>query len=170
MNPRRRFLHAAAALGATVLLRPLPAQTPAAPPLPPVPQRPPPLAPDLVKAFVVAAHGDLAKTQALLAEQPGLLNATWDWGGGDFETALGGAAHMGRRDIALFLLDRGARPDLFVLAMLGQLAAVQAILAARPDALTCPGPHGIPLLAHARKGGAEAAAVVDCLQRLSAAG
>lgn len=170
MNPRRRFLHAAAALGATVLLRPLPAQTPAAPPLPPVPQRPPPLGADLVKEFVVAAHGDLAKTQALLAEHPGLLNATWDWGGGDFETALGGAAHMGRRDIAEFLLGRGARPDIFVLAMLGHLAAVQAVITARPEALRCPGPHGIPLLAHAQRGGAEAAAVVDYLTRLTSAG
>ena len=43
---------------------------------------------------------------ALLDEQPGLLNATWDWGGGDFETALGGAAHMGRRDIVQRLCAR----------------------------------------------------------------
>lgn len=170
MNPRRQFLHATAALGATLLLRPLQAQTPAETPLPPVPKRPPPLAADLVKEFVVAAHGDLAKTQTMLAEQPGLLNATWDWGGGDFETALGGASHMGRRDIAQYLLGKGARPDIFVLAMLGDLEAVKAIIAARPETLKCPGPHGIPLLAHAKKGGAEASAVVDYLQRLTAAG
>lgn len=170
MNPRRRFLHAAAALGATLLLRPLQAQTPGATPSPPVPQRPPPLDSGLVKEFVVAAHGDLAQTRALLAEHPGLLNATWDWGGGDFETALGGAAHMGRRDIAEFLLGQGARPDIFVLAMLGHLEAVQAVVAARPEALQCPGPHGIPLIAHAKRGGAEAAAVVDYLQRLTTAG
>lgn len=170
MNPRRQFLHATAALGATLMLRPLQAQTPAEVPLPPIPKRPPPLAPDLVKEFVFAAHGDLAKTQAMLTEQPGLLNATWDWGGGDYETALGGASHMGRRDIAQHLLEKGARPDIFVLAMLGDLEAVKAIIAARPEALKCPGPHGIPLLAHARKGGAEAAAVADYLQRLTAAG
>jgi len=170
MNPRRQFLHVGAALGATLLLRPLQAQTPAEAPLPPVPKRPPPLAPDLVKEFVFAAHGDLAKTQAMLTAQPGLLNATWDWGGGDYETALGGASHIGRRDIAQHLLQQGARPDVFVLAMLGDLEAVKAIIAARPEALRCPGPHGIPLIAHAEKGGAPAAAVVDHLRRLGAAG
>jgi hypothetical protein len=170
MNPRRQFLHATAALGATLLFRPLQAQTPEEAPLPPIPNRPPPLAPDLVKEFVFAAHGDLAKTQAMLAGQPGLLNATWDWGGGDYETALGGASHMGRRDVAQYLLAQGARPDIFVLAMLGDLEAVKAIIAARPEALRCPGPHGIPLLAHAKKGGAEAAAVADYLQRLTTAG
>jgi hypothetical protein len=170
MNPRRQFLHATAAIGATLLLRPLQAQTPAEVPLPPVPKRPPPLAADQVQAFVFAAHSDLAKTQAMLARQPGLLNATWDWGGGDYETALGGASHMGRRDIAQYLLGQGARPDIFVLAMLGHLGAVQAIITARPEALRCPGPHGIPLIAHAQKGGAEAAEVLDYLKRLTVAG
>jgi len=47
--------------------------------------RPDPLKPELVKEFVMAAHVDLEKTKALLAETPALLNATWDWGGGDFE-------------------------------------------------------------------------------------
>ncbi len=170
MNPRRHFLHATAALGVALLLRPVQAQTPDETPLPPVPKRPPALAPDLVKEFVFAAHGDLAKTQAMLRAQPGLLNATWDWGGGDYETALGGASHMGRRDIAQHLLSQGARPDLFVLAMLGDLEAVKAIIAARPEALRCPGPHGISLIAHAEKGGAAAAAVADHLRRLGAAG
>ena len=168
MNPRRRFLFGfAAVFGLTLWSRPLHAQDRADTRLPPVPKRPPPLAPELVKEFVFAAHSDLAKTQAMLSAQPGLLTATWDWGGGDFETALGGASHMGRRDIANYLLDSGARPDIFVLAMLGDLAAVQAILAARPEVLKCPGPHGISLLDHARKGGAEAAAVEDFLQGLS---
>ena len=42
----------------------------------------------------MAAHGDLQRSKELLELQPGLLNAAWDWGGGDFETALGGASHM----------------------------------------------------------------------------
>lgn len=167
-EPRRQFLRTAVALGAAFAVNPLPAQAPAD--APPVPKRPPPLAAELVKEFVVAAHADLPATQALLARQPRLINATWDWGGGDFETALGGASHMGRRDIAQFLLDEGARPDVFAHAMLGHLEAVQAILRARPDVLRCRGPHGIPLLVHAEKGGAEAAAVADYLRRLTTAG
>ena len=61
------------------------------------------------------------------------MNAAWDWGGGDWETGLGAAAHVGRRDIALFLLDHGARLDVFAAAMLGYLDVVQAAVAARPD-------------------------------------
>jgi hypothetical protein len=127
---------------------------------------PAPLAQEIVQEFVGKAHGDLKRVQELLAQEPRLVNACWDWGGGDWETALGAAAHMGRRDIALFLLQNGARIDLFAAAMLGRLEIVQAILAADPEARRHPGPHGIPLIAHAKSGGAEAAAVVEYLERL----
>src|SRR5262245_30214145 len=75
----------------------------------------------LAQDFVIYAHSDLAMTRKLLEKEPALLNATMDWGGGDWETGLGGASHMGRRDIAEFLLERGARIDLFCAAMLGLL-------------------------------------------------
>ena len=73
-----------------------------------IPDRGPALDATLVKDFVVAAHGSLEKSKQMLEAQPALINATWDWGGGDFETALGGASHMGRRDIAILLLEKGA--------------------------------------------------------------
>ena len=95
-----------------------PAPTPAAAAAA-VPEAPDPLAPALVQDFVRKAHADLAGTKALLAEQPALLNATWDWGGGDFEMGIGGAGHMGNREIAEFLIGQGARLDIFVAAMLG---------------------------------------------------
>ncbi|HET8626524.1 MAG TPA: hypothetical protein VFL91_03850 [Thermomicrobiales bacterium] len=122
------------------------------------------IAPGLVQAFVGNAHGDLARVQELLAQEPALVNAAWDWGGGDWETALGAAAHTGQREIARYLLDRGARLDLFAAAMLGDLEVVKAIVAAYPAAREARGPHGIPLLAHARVGGADAAAVVAFLE------
>ena len=125
-----------------------------------------PLAAETVQEFVGRAHGDLARVQALLEQEPALLNAAWDWGGGDWETALGAAAHMGRRDIAQFLLNHGARMDIFAATMLGRLEVVQAILAAQPEAAHAPGPHGIPLIAHAKAGGADAAAVLSYLERL----
>jgi hypothetical protein len=118
----------------------------------------------LVQEFVGNAHGDLNRVRALLAQEPGLINATWDWGGGDFETALGAASHMGRRDIAEYLLEHGARLDIFAAAMLGQLDIVKAALAAFPEAVKTPGPHGIPLIAHAQAGGEEAKAVLEYLQ------
>jgi hypothetical protein len=48
----------------------------------------------LVEEFVVKAHSDFDRVKELLAQEPALINATWDWGGGDFETALGGASHI----------------------------------------------------------------------------
>lgn len=122
------------------------------------------IAPGLVQAFVGNAHGDLARVQELLAQEPALVNAAWDWGGGDWETALGAAAHTGQREIARYLLDRGARLDLFAAAMLGDLEVVKAIVAAYPAAREARGPHGIPLLAHAKVGGEAAAAVVAFLE------
>jgi hypothetical protein len=129
-----------------------------------VPERPPALDAERVQAFVVAAHGDLDAVRRELEAEPKLANACWDWGGGDFETALGGAAHMGRRDIALLLLERGARLDIFAAAMLGWVDVVRAMLAANPRLRDTPGPHGIPLLAHAKAGGDEAAAVLELLE------
>jgi hypothetical protein len=121
-----------------------------------------------VQEFAGKAHGDLERVKQLLAQEPALLNAAWDWGGGDWETALGAAAHMGRRDIATYLLAQGARIDLFAAAMLGKLAIVKAILEDNPDALHARGLHGIPLLAHAEAG--EAAEVVAYLEGLGTSG
>lgn len=124
----------------------------------------PTLEASLVQEFVGNAHGDIHRVKELLAQQPALINACWDWGGGDFETGLGAAAHMGRRDIAEFLLGNGARLDLFAAAMLGKLEVVRAVLSVFPDAINVPGPHGIPLIAHAKAGGEGAQAVFEYLQ------
>jgi hypothetical protein len=132
-------------------------------------ERPPALDPDLVQSFVAKAHGDLDVVRKLLEQEPRLLNAAWDWGGGDWETGLGAASHMGRRDIALFLLEGGARMDIFAAAMLGEADVVRAMLTAHPEAREAPGPHGIPLIAHAQAGGKEALAVVELLDREGAA-
>lgn len=126
----------------------------------------PALVATLVQEFVGNAHGDLNRVQELLAQEPALINATWDWGGGDFETALGAASHMGRKDIACFLLDHGARLDIFAATMLGKLDIVKATLTAFPDALHTAGPHGIPLIAHAQAGGDEAKEVLEFLESL----
>jgi len=124
-----------------------------------------PQAGELVQEFVRNAHGDLERVKELLTEEPALVNAAWDWGGGDWETGLGGAAHMGRRDIALYLLEHGARMDVFAAAMLGKLEVVKAVLSAFPEARDIPGPHGIPLPAHAQAGGDEAKAVLEYLSK-----
>jgi ankyrin repeat protein len=130
------------------------------------PERGPQMEPARVKRFVIAGHVNFPIVKEMLAAEPGLINGAWDWGKGDFETALGGASHMGRRDIAEFLLQHSARMDLFSAAMLGRLDIVKAAVAAFPDIVRVPGPHGIPLIAHAEKGGPPALAVVDFLHPL----
>lgn len=126
-------------------------------------ERPPALAPELVRDFVIAGHGNLEKVKEMLGQEPALINAAWDWGGGDWETALGGAAHVGNREIAQYLLANGARFDLYAAAMLGELALLKQALATFPNLAYAPGPHGIPLLAHAQRGGEQARPVVEYL-------
>ena len=120
-----------------------------------------------VKRFVIAGHANLPAVKAMLADEPNLINGAIDWGNGDFETALGGASHMGRRDIAEYLLEHNARMDIFAATMLGQIDIVKAAIVAFPNIVNVPGPHGIPLIVHAEKGGAAAQAVLEFLQPLA---
>jgi ankyrin repeat protein len=107
-------------------------------------------------------HRDLDAVRALVEARPTLAKAAIDWGFGDWETALGAASHVGRPDIAEFLMSHGARPDHFTFTMLGNLAALRAMIEARPELPGIHGPHGITLLQHAKNGGA--ANVVEYLE------
>jgi hypothetical protein len=122
------------------------------------------LDPQLVQEFVTKAHGDIDAVSSFLQREPRLVNAAWDWGGGDWETGLGAAAHMGRRQIALLLLEHGARLDLFAAAMLGYFDIVSTVLSDFPEMHDAKGPHGIPLVEHARAGGADARVVLELLE------
>ena len=128
--------------------------------------KPTQLPPELVKEFVRVGHNDLAEVQRLLKEHPGLLNASWDVGGGDFETALEGAGHVGDREIAEYLIGQGARANIFALTMLGCTSEVKAMLARFPALLRSKGPHGLSLLHHAKRGGAPATELFEHLQEL----
>lgn len=126
-----------------------------------------PLKPDLVKEFVIAGHGNLEKTRQMLEGNPGLLNASWDWGNGDFEEAIEGAGHVGNRDIALYLISQGARFTVFVAAMLGQLEIVKSVIEPYPLLIKSKGPHGLDLIHHATKGGEQAQEVLNYLKSKS---
>ncbi len=106
----------------------------------------------MAQDFVIYAHSELDKVKMLLDREPGLLNATLDWGGGDWETALGGASHMGRKDIVTFLLSKGARIDIFCAAMMGMLETVKEMLVVEPELINAKGPHGFTLHHHAHVG------------------
>jgi len=119
-------------------------------------ERPPALEKELVAEFVGVCHRDVDRARELLDREPALIRAAHDWGGGDFETGLGAAAHTGRAPIARLLLDRGAPMDLFAAAMLGELGIVKAVIEGMPEQARALGPHGISLMRHARAGRAEA--------------
>ncbi len=117
-----------------------------------------------VKEFLGAGHNNLPKVKLMLEEFPGLIYAAWDLGGGDFETALEGAGHVGDKEIANYLINKGARTNLFVLTMLGKIEIVKPYLEAFPEYLTARGPHGFTLLHHAQRGKEDAAPLVEYLQ------
>jgi len=125
--------------------------------------------PEIVREVVGKSHFDLDRVRALVEPRPELARAAWDWGFGDWETALGAASHTGRREIAEYLVEKGARPDLFTFAMLGHVDVVRALVAAQPGIQRLPGPHGITLLAHAQAGGERARETVAFLERLGGA-
>jgi hypothetical protein len=120
----------------------------------------------LVQDFVIYAHSDLDMTKKLLEKEPGLINSMMDWGNGDWESALGGASHMGRRDIVEFLLESGHRIDIFCAAMMGQLDAVKSFLTLQPKLIDAKGPHGFTLHFHAQVGQEAAAPVLEYLQSI----
>lgn len=115
-----------------------------------------------IKAFVWAAHKDFDETRRIIEANPLLLNCTNQSSRGDFETALGGASHMGRRDIADLLVGLGARMDIFNFAFLGYSQVVQRLVNDHAQLLHAPGPHGFTLLHHAQAG--EVTELEDWLQ------
>ncbi|WP_153730499.1 ankyrin repeat domain-containing protein [Sporosarcina obsidiansis] len=120
----------------------------------------------LVRQFLIAAHGNFEEVQQLIEQEPDLVHAVMNWGGDDWESGLGAAAHTGNREIAEYLVGKGARMDIFAAAMLGELEIVQFMHKWYPDFSELKGPHGIPLLRHAVAGGEQAQHVVDYLEMM----
>ena len=108
---------------------------------------------ELVKDFVANCHGNLSKVKELYEKQPRLLFASHDWGAGDFENGIEAAGHMGNKEIAEFLLNKGARINFFTMCMLGKTDAVRNILKDFPQMVDAKGPHGFSPLHHAIAGG-----------------
>jgi hypothetical protein len=166
MHPRRTFLLTSAGLLAAGLFSnsAIAQETKSPPPgVAKPPPKPPSIPPDQVQAVVSHSHRSLEKVRELVEATPLLANACWDWGGGDFETPLEAAAHTGGREIAAYLLSKGARPSIYAAGMLGQLELVQAFFAVDPGAHLIPGPHGFTLLHCVKKGGEPAKPVLDWL-------
>ena len=118
----------------------------------------------LVQDFVIYAHMDIPMVKKLLDKEPMLINSFMDWGGGDWESALGAAAHMGNREMASFLLERAPGIDIFAATMMGQLEAVRAFLTLQPKLIDARGPHGFSLHFHAQLAGKDADKMLEYLQ------
>lgn len=103
-----------------------------------------------VRKIVAAAHTQFDVVKEMVTARPELAKSVHDWGFGDWESALGAASHMGRKDIAELLIEHGARPNIFTLAMLGKLEAVRSAVEAMPGIQKINGPHGLTLLFHAQ--------------------
>ncbi len=122
--------------------------------------------PRAVNDVVLFSHFNVDNVKKLVSARPALAKASRDWGFGDWESALGAASHMGRRDIAKVLMDHGARPTIFTFTMLGNLDAVRAMIEANPGIQRLHGPHGFTLLDHAKFGGERSKSTVAYLESL----
>lgn len=102
-----------------------------------------------VREFVIASHGNIEKVKQMLAENPSLLTAGYQWNENDNETPIQAAAQVGNKPIAEYLLERGAPLDICTAAMLGRRGEIQSRLDANPELVKATGAHGVPLLPHA---------------------
>src|SRR6266705_1946800 len=85
----------------------------------------------------------------MLAENPKLLNSSYQWNENDTETAVQAAAQVGSANVAQFLLKQGAPLEICTAAMLGMQDEVVRRLNDDPQNANATGAHGIPLLPHA---------------------
>lgn len=120
------------------------------------PQEEPQLDKAVVQKFVGASHGQFEVVKELLEEHNTLINSAHDWRHGDFETGLGAASHVGNKEIATYLLERGAQANIFTAALFGKMDILKPMLDFMPSLLHAKGPHGFTLLHHAEQGDDEA--------------
>ena len=132
------------------------------------PKRPDPIKLEIVKEFVTVAHGNFQRTQEMLENDKQLLHVSNDWGGGDYESAIEACGHTGNKEIANYLIGKGARYNIYLACMLGHLETVKNVLTFNPGLLNSKGPHGFTMLHHANKGGEDAKAVQAYLLSLGA--
>ncbi len=127
-------------------------------------QEPAPIPINIVKDFVGAGHRDLSKVKEMVAEHQNIVHCTYDWGNGDFESAIEGAGHVGNKPIAEYLIENGSRVTLFVLTMLGKTQIVKSYIETYPEYLHARGAHGFTFLHHAQRGGEEAKELLEFFQ------
>ena len=129
-------------------------------------EKPPAINLEIVKEFVGVCHGKFDRAKEMLENNHLLLHVSYDWGGGDYESGIEAAGHVGNKEIAGYLLSKGARYNIYLASMLGHLEVVRQVLTFNPSLLNSKGPHGFTMLHHAQKG--EATVVEEYLKSLGA--
>lgn len=100
----------------------------------------------MIKELVIAAHGDLDFVKERISAEPRLANARFH----QFDEApIEAASHMGRTDIAHYLLGSGAPLTIHCAVMLGLRETAEAYLRRDKTLAVKPGAHGIPIMFHA---------------------
>ena len=105
---------------------------------------------EVASEIVGVSHFNLDRLKEIVDPRPELAKASWDWGFGDWESAIAAASHVGRKDIIEYLISKGAVPTIFTYAMLGAFDSVKAMINFYPGIQKNFGPHGISLLQHAK--------------------
>jgi len=131
-------------------------------------EKPSPINLEIVKEFVGVSHSKLDRVKEMLENDHLLLHVSYDWGGGDYESGIEAAGHVGNKDIANYLLSKGARYNIYLACMLGHLETVKNVLTFNPGLLHSKGPHGFTMLHHANKGGEASLPVMEYLTSLGA--
>jgi hypothetical protein len=131
-------------------------------------EKPAPLKLEIVKEFVGVSHSKIDRVKEMLENDHLLLHVSYDWGGGDYESGIEAAGHVGNKEIAAYLLSKGVRYNIYLASMLGHLEIVKQVLTFNPTLLNSKGPHGYTMLHHANKGGEEAKPVADYLMSMGA--
>jgi uncharacterized protein len=103
---------------------------------------------EMIKAFVIAGHGNFEKIKSMLELDSDLLEVKHPWSETDFESALQAASHVGNVQIAMHLLEKGATLEITTAAMLGDLTAIKTFLNTDSGLIQTSGAHGISLLTH----------------------
>ncbi|MGK2863899.1 MAG: hypothetical protein ACSLE0_18340 [Chitinophagaceae bacterium] len=106
----------------------------------------------IASEVVGVAHFNLDRLKELVDPRPELAKAAWDWGFGDWESAIAAASHVGRKDIVEYLISKGTVPTIFTYAIMGQYETVKMMISSYPGIQKNFGPHGITLLQHAKTG------------------
>lgn len=106
-----------------------------------------------IRPYIIACHGPLEDLRPVLESEPRLLRSCWHWGGGDWESGMDAAGHMGHPDVARFLMDRGATLHAYAAASMGLTDVVRSMVEADPKVVNRPGVHGMSMLLHVSMSG-----------------